>query len=120
MFPYLSIIISMISNAFFLAIRLDQTMAMLIVVCTMDLKNAVIIRKCIFHFFPLSFNHPFHSLLFFSPTVGHWLVLAYGIVALQYHLALLLYVPLPALFYVITVKFSDPDEFSTEKVRRSN
>lgn len=45
MFPYLSIIISMISNAFFLAIRLDQTMLSLLIVCTLDLKNAIIIRK---------------------------------------------------------------------------
>lgn len=55
MFPYLSIIISMISNAFFLAIRLDQTMLSLIIVCTLDLKNAIIIRKPN-TFFPLSFN----------------------------------------------------------------
>lgn len=54
------------------------------------------------------------------PLVGHWLVLAYGIIALQYHISLLLYVPLPALFYVITVKFTDPDEFSAEKGRRGN
>lgn len=55
MFPYLSIIISMISNAFFLAIRLDQTMLSLIIVCTLDLKNAIIIRKPN-TFFPVSFN----------------------------------------------------------------
>lgn len=45
MFPYLSIIISMVSNAFFLAIRLDQSMLSLLIVCTLDLKNAIIIRK---------------------------------------------------------------------------
>lgn len=58
--------------------------------------------------------------LFFRLTVGHWLVLAYGIIALQYHISLLLYVPLPALFYVITVKFTDPEEFSVDKGRRGN
>lgn len=130
MFPYLSIIISMISNAFFLAIRLDQTMLSLIIVCTLDLKNAIIIRKPN-TFFPVSlimaslylpFVHQCGFCLFLSlhTPVGHWLVLAYGIIALQYHISLLLYVPLPALFYVITVKFTDPDEFSAEKGRRGN
>lgn len=128
MFPYLSIIISMISNAFFLAIRLDQTMLSLIIVCTLDLKNAIIIRK-LNTVFPVSLNGLLvltfcPSMWFLSlslpPPVGHWLVLAYGIIALQYHISLPLYVPLPALFYVITVKFTDPDEFSAEKGRRGN
>lgn len=45
-----------------------------------------------------------------SDTVGHWLLLAYGIVALHQHLAFLAFVPLPAIFYIVTVKFTNPGE----------
>lgn len=43
-------------------------------------------------------------------AVGHWLLLAYGIVALHQHLAFLAFVPFPAVFYIVTVKFTNPGE----------
>lgn len=52
----------------------------------------------------------FSFVAFFS--VGHWLILAYGIMSLTMgNLLLLIMVPLPALFYIFTVKFTDPSEF---------
>lgn len=42
--------------------------------------------------------------------VGHWLLLAYGIISLNQHLAFLAFVPFPAIFYIFTVKFTDPGE----------
>lgn len=46
----------------------------------------------------------------FVLAVGHWLLLAYGIVALNQHLAFLAFVPFPAFFYVLTVRFTNPGE----------
>lgn len=57
-------------------------------------------------------NLEFCVLVFFSSSVGHWLILAYGIMSLTMgNLLLLFMVPLPALFYIFTVKFTDPSEF---------
>ncbi|XP_055313050.1 JNK1/MAPK8-associated membrane protein [Sitodiplosis mosellana] len=86
-FPYLSIIISMISNAAHFSMKLDQSMKALFVSSITETKNCIII-------------------------VGHWLILAYGIMSLTVSNAILLVmVPLPALFYIFTVKFTDPSEF---------
>lgn len=84
-FPYLSIIISMISNAAHFSLKLDQSMRALIKTSVTEMKNIVII-------------------------IGHWLLLAYGIISLHQHLAFLAFVPLPAVFYIFTVKFTDPGE----------
>ena len=46
--------------------------------------------------------------------VGHWLLHAYGLVAvtelkkISLHLSLLCLVPVPALFYILTARFTDP------------
>lgn len=50
-------------------------------------------------------------------SVGHWLLLAYGIISLDQHLAFLAFVPFPAIFYIITVKFTDPGEFHIREER---
>lgn len=52
--------------------------------------------------------------------VGHWAILAYGIISLLgQNFALLLLVPLPALFYIFTVKFTDPGEFRDREERNN-
>lgn len=48
--------------------------------------------------------------IIFLISVGHWLLLAYGIISLHQHIAFLAFVPLPAIFYIVTVKFTDPGE----------
>ena len=50
--------------------------------------------------------------------LGHWLLHSYGIVAiatlrgLNLHPAMLLLVPLPALFYILTASFTDPHKLN--------
>ncbi|XP_055716298.1 JNK1/MAPK8-associated membrane protein-like [Phlebotomus papatasi] len=85
-FPYLSIVISMISNATHFSIKLDQSMKSLMKTSLTEMKNIVII-------------------------LGHWLLMAYGILSLRQHYAFLAFVPFPAIFYILTVKFTDPTEF---------
>lgn len=52
--------------------------------------------------------------------LGHWLLHGYGVVAvatllgITVHPAMLVLIPLPALFYILTVKFTDPIKFRTE------
>lgn len=76
---------SMISNAAHFSLKLDQSTKSLIKTSVTEMKNTLII-------------------------VGHWALLAYGIVALNQHLAFLAFVPLPAVFYIFTVKFTDPGD----------
>lgn len=85
-FPYLSVAISMVANAIHYSLKLDQTLKSLVCSSVWELKNVVII------------------------TV-HWLLLAYGIASLNYHYAFLCLVPFPTLFYILTVRFTDPVEF---------
>ncbi|XP_055373867.1 JNK1/MAPK8-associated membrane protein [Condylostylus longicornis] len=93
-FPYLSIVISMVSNACHYSMKIDQSMKSLLKSSLLEMKNAVII-------------------------VGHWLILAYGIVSLRQHYALLALVPFPSIFYIITVKFTDPSEFRERDERNT-
>ncbi|CAD7085171.1 unnamed protein product [Hermetia illucens] len=93
-FPYLSIVISMVSNACHFSLKLKQTMDVLLKTSITELKNLVIIA-------------------------GHWLLLAYGIISLRQHLGLLALVPFPSIFYILTVHFTDPEEFR-EREERSN
>lgn len=52
--------------------------------------------------------------------LGHWLLNAYGIIAISalrgttIHPAMLSLVPLPALFYIFTARFTDPHKIHTE------
>lgn len=88
-FPYLIVIISVISCAAHFAIRMDQKVSSLIVTTLVDARNVVIL-------------------------LGHWGLHAYGIIAItqlanpMFHAFLILLVPLPALFYIFTAKFTDP------------
>lgn len=52
--------------------------------------------------------------------LGHWLLHGYGIMAIAtlqgitIHPAMLALVPLPAVFYILTVKFTDPHKVHNE------
>lgn len=52
--------------------------------------------------------------------LGHWLLHAYGIIAITqlqdpvFHSALVALVPLPAVFYVLTARFTDPNKLHTD------
>lgn len=61
----------------------------------------------------------FNNFLFFTfnNKAVHWLFLAYGIVALGHHYALLAFVPFPSIFYILTVRFTDPTEFRDREER---
>lgn len=109
-FPYLSVIISMISNAAHFSLKLDQSMKSLLRTSVTEMKNTVIIgdkSKCVGK---QTILREFYICFFFF-AVGHWILLAYGIISLHQHLALLFLVPLPAIFYIVTVTFTDPSEF---------
>lgn len=88
-FPYMVIIMSVISNAAHFAFQLDQSMPGLLKGCVRDVRNLVIL-------------------------LGHWGLHAYGIIAITQltegvlHGSLCALVPLPALFYILTSRFTDP------------
>ncbi|GAB6025245.1 hypothetical protein CHUAL_010667 [Chamberlinius hualienensis] len=88
-FPYITIILSVISSAAHFACQLDQSMKSLILTTIKDIRNFVIL-------------------------LGHWLLHAYGIIAITqlkdipFHAGLISLVPLPALFYIFTARFTDP------------
>lgn len=94
-YPYIVLILSLISSAYHFACKLDQSVKALFVDCVKDLRNAVIL-------------------------FGHWLLHAFGLLAITQikdpglHLPLLSLVPVPALFYIVTAKFSQPDNFISE------
>jgi hypothetical protein len=93
LFPYLTIIASIISLATHLSCRLDQRTSALFVNSFKDVKNLVII-------------------------LGHWLLHVLGIIALTHFkqfwrdILLLLCVPLPTIFYILTSKYSDPSKIN--------
>ena len=80
---------SIISSATYLAYQQNQKMLPLVMGCVRDLRSVLII-------------------------LGHWCLHAYGIIALtqlkqpKVHASLCALVPVPALFYILTAKFSDP------------
>ncbi|KAF2368941.1 Protein of unknown function DUF766 [Trinorchestia longiramus] len=88
-FPYLVIVGSIISIATYLAYQGDQRVRVLIRVFFRDKRSVLIL-------------------------LGHWCLHAYGIIALTQltepvvHASLCALVPVPALFYVLTARFSDP------------
>ncbi|KAG8228607.1 hypothetical protein J437_LFUL009312 [Ladona fulva] len=88
-FPYIVIILSVLSNAAHFAFKLDQTMKSLIKTTFCDVRNVVIL-------------------------LGHWALHAYGIIAITqlqrpvFHASLIALVPLPAAFYILTARFTDP------------
>ncbi|XP_017793682.1 PREDICTED: JNK1/MAPK8-associated membrane protein [Habropoda laboriosa] len=90
-FPYITITLSVLSNAAHFSFKLNQSMKALLLSCVSDMKNAIVI-------------------------LGHWLFYGYGLMAaatfrgLGIHPAMLTLVPLPALFYILTAKFTDPQK----------
>nr|XP_031833682.1 JNK1/MAPK8-associated membrane protein isoform X2 [Nomia melanderi] len=94
-FPHITIILSVLSNAAHFAFKLNQTMKSLLVSSVSNMKNVIVI-------------------------LGHWLLHGYGIVSiatlygLNIHPAMLALVPLPALFYILTARFTDPEKLHTE------
>lgn len=81
-FPYLSIFISMITNAWHQSTKSSRP------------------------------SQPiFKSTKSLMITGAHWLFLAYGIVSMRHHFAYLILVPIPFLFYTLTLPFTDPSEF---------
>ena len=92
-YPYVIIITSLMSCAAHYAFKLDQSIKSLMVTSLTDVRNLVIL-------------------------VGHWALHAYGIVAvtelkdINLHLSLIGLVPLPALFYILTARFTHPDRIT--------
>ncbi|XP_074595530.1 JNK1/MAPK8-associated membrane protein [Brevipalpus obovatus] len=87
-FPFITLIGSIISVACHFAFRLDQSMKALFLDSFANIRSTLII-------------------------LGHWVLHAYGIISLTKfknpsHILLLLIVPLPSLFYILTSKFTDP------------
>ncbi|CAM1154702.1 JKAMP (predicted) [Pycnogonum litorale] len=93
-FPYITIIMSVFSSAVHFAFRINQSMKSLVTSTFTDLRNVVIL-------------------------IGHWMFHAYGIIALTelkivtVHGPLLLLIPLPAVFYVVTSRCTNPEYASS-------
>lgn len=92
-YPYITLLCSLVSCASHFAFKLDQTLRSLLLSSLTERRNLVIL-------------------------LGHWCLHAYGILAitelrqLTTHLSLLALVPLPALFYILTARFTDPARIS--------
>lgn len=88
-FPYLIVVLSVISCAAHFAVKMDQSISSLIVTTLVEPRNILIL-------------------------IGHWCLHAYGIISItqlaepKMHALMIFLVPLPALFYVLTAKFTDP------------
>jgi len=87
-FPYIIIIVSLISCAAHFAFKLDQSLKALVLSTLQDTRNLIIL-------------------------LGHWGLHAFGIIAVtqlkdDFHFGLLALVPFPAIFYVLTARFTDP------------
>ncbi|XP_017883066.1 JNK1/MAPK8-associated membrane protein [Ceratina calcarata] len=94
-FPYITIILSVLSNAAHFSLKLNQSVKALLLSCVSDMKNAIVL-------------------------LGHWFFYGYGLVAAAtfrgfcIHPAMLALVPLPALFYILTARFTDPHKLHIE------
>nr|XP_022904523.1 JNK1/MAPK8-associated membrane protein isoform X1 [Onthophagus taurus]XP_022904524.1 JNK1/MAPK8-associated membrane protein isoform X1 [Onthophagus taurus] len=91
-FPYLIVILSVISCASHFAKKLDQSAASLMITTVLVPRNMIIV-------------------------IGHWIMHAYGIISITQltnptdHALLILLIPVPTLFYICTAKFTDPSKF---------
>lgn len=97
-FPYMILAVSVVANAVhFASIELDED----------DEDSMVKLVK-------LCATKPRHAIILF----GHWLLHAYGIIALTrletpwFHASLLALIPSPAIFYILTVSFTNPDKLN--------
>ena len=93
-YPYIVFVLSVLSSASHFAFKLDQSPRALLSGSVKNARDFVIL-------------------------IGHWLLHAFGILAITQtvnamSLGLLCLVPLPALFYVATSKFTDPVNFSND------
>jgi len=94
-FPSITILLSLLSHAFHFASREDQSWQKLLQESVSSVHNSIVV-------------------------VGHWLLHAYGIIALTMWLQpeiliiLLIFVPLPTVLYVVFSKFTDPVKFHNE------
>ena len=90
-YAYITIVLSIITNASFLACLPEQSVKKLISSTLCDAR-----RLCV--------------------LIGHWFLHAYGIIAItQLHDVkvygpLIALVPFPVIFYIVTSKFTDPDQ----------
>jgi len=93
-YPYIVIILSIVSCAAHYAFKLNQSAKALLLSTVTDTRNAVIV-------------------------LGHWALHAYGIVAVtqlkepSLHLPLLGLVPVPAIFYILTARFTAPERINS-------
>ncbi|KAK9880614.1 hypothetical protein WA026_011851 [Henosepilachna vigintioctopunctata] len=91
-FPYLIVILSVISCAVHFAFSINQTVFSHIMTTLVSPRNMVIL-------------------------FGHWCLHAYGITSITefkeplFHSLLILLVPLPTLFYIFTARFTNPKKF---------
>ncbi|XP_012223461.1 JNK1/MAPK8-associated membrane protein [Linepithema humile] len=94
-FPYITIVLSVLSIASHFAFQLNQTIKALLRSSVSDVKNVM----CI---------------------LGHWMLHGYGVIALatlreiSIHPWMLVLVPLPAVFYILTARFTDPHKLHIE------
>lgn len=94
-YPYIVFVMSIVSSAIHFAFCLDQRARALFMGVITSSRNIMIL-------------------------LGHWLLHAFGILAITqlsdilFHLLLLLLVPLPSLFYIFTARFTDPANFVPE------
>lgn len=94
-FPYIIILLSILTSATHFAFKLNQTMKSLLLSSISDIKNVIVI-------------------------LGHWLLHGYGVIAvatsreISIHPIILALVPLPALFYILTARFTDPHKLHIE------
>ncbi|XP_018328300.1 JNK1/MAPK8-associated membrane protein isoform X2 [Agrilus planipennis] len=93
-FPHLIVVLSVISNAAHFAVKMDQRITALILSTFLDLRNFVIL-------------------------VGHWCLHTYGIISItqltdtSLNGFLIILIPVPATFYILTAKFTDPSRLRT-------
>jgi hypothetical protein len=93
-YPFIVFVLSVISSASHFAFKLDQSARALVTGCFKNSRDLIIL-------------------------IGHWGLHAFGILAITqsmtvFNLSLIALVPLPALFYVATAKFTDPVNFNNE------
>ena len=94
-YQYIVFILSVITSACHFAFKLDQEPKKLLIGCFKGDRSTVIL-------------------------LGHWLLHAFGILAItqlnepKRDLSLLCLIPLPSLFYIATARFSDPENFATD------
>ncbi|KAL7024710.1 hypothetical protein ACKWTF_013180 [Chironomus riparius] len=84
-FPYISLIISCAVNAGHFAMKQDQDTKQLLISSLTSIRNVIII-------------------------VGNWLLFSFGIVSIKKYYLLLL-APVPSIFYIITAKFTNPENY---------